>query len=63
MGILSAGLVIARRVALIATSSSSYLTSGGKTKAMVIDLMIALVPPASQLIECMFLPITAAENL
>lgn len=52
MGFLSAGLVIARRVSLIAISSVAYLSSEDKTRAMWIDLAIGLSPPIAQIIEC-----------
>lgn len=52
MGILSAGLVIARRVSLVATASSVWLRSENRTRAMYSDLAIGLAPPFAQLIEC-----------
>ena len=54
MGILSAGLVIARRVSLVATASSVWLRSENRTRAMLSDLAIGLAPPIAQLVECQF---------
>ncbi|KAK7679654.1 hypothetical protein QCA50_017366 [Cerrena zonata] len=53
MGILSAGLVIARRVSNIA-NSTFILHSDDQRRAMFTDLAIGLVPPISQLIEFWF---------
>ncbi|KAK7692308.1 hypothetical protein QCA50_003933 [Cerrena zonata] len=55
MGILSAGLVIARRVSLVATASSVWLRSENRTRAMYGDLAIGLTPPIAQLIEFWFM--------
>ncbi|KAK7691868.1 hypothetical protein QCA50_005272 [Cerrena zonata] len=55
VGILSAALVIARRVSLISTSSPAVLLSHNKMRGMCIDLAIGLSPPIAQIIEYWFL--------
>ncbi|KAI0078435.1 STE3-domain-containing protein [Panus rudis PR-1116 ss-1] len=49
MGIISAGLVIARRVALITAASNRFQHNTNGRRMMYIDLVIGLVPPLLQI--------------
>ena len=62
MGVLGAGLVIARRISLITTSSPAVLLSRNKKYEMFGDLAIGLAPPIAQIIECMY-PASALLSL
>lgn len=52
LGILSAGLIIARRVSLVANVSSTWLRVQNKARAIYLDVAIGLSPPMAVLIEC-----------